>query len=59
MALYILELLYQKNGKMQQKGDLQQNTVCLNQQIYPSPENFAQPFVVMVGTFRMYVLGKR
>ena len=30
-----------------------QNTACLEQQIYPSPENCTHPLVVMVVTFIM------
>ena len=34
------------------KKNLQQNTVCLEQQIYASQENFTHLLVVMVETFR-------
>ena len=37
---------------MQPKENLQQNTVCLEQQIYDSRENVIQTLVVMVETFR-------
>ena len=32
--------------------NLQQTTVCLEQQIYASQENFTQPLVLIVETFR-------
>ena len=37
---------------MQPQQNLQQNTVCLEQQIYASQDKFTQPMVVMVETFR-------
>ena len=51
-ALYFLELLHKKSVKMRPKKNVQQNTVCLEQQIYASQENFTHPLVVMVETFR-------
>ena len=51
-APHFLKLLLKKNMKMQQKKSLQQNTVSLEQQMYASQENFTQPLVVMVETFR-------
>ena len=45
--------LKKKNSvKMRPKIHIQQNTVCLEQQIYASQENFSQPLLVMVETFR-------
>ena len=37
---------------MQQKRNLQQNTLGLEQQIYTSPENVTQALLVMLETFR-------
>ena len=52
VALNFLELLHKRSWKCTQKNNLQQNTVCLEQQIYASPGNFTQPLVVIVETFR-------
>ena len=42
---------------MQLKVNQQQNTVCLEQQIYPSPQAVTQPLVVMDDVaFRMSAL---
>ena len=38
--------------KLDQKVNEQQNTVCLEQQIYASPENFTPAMLVMLETFR-------
>ena len=43
MTLHFLEQLHKNNTKLQQKLNLQQNTTCLEQQIYSSPHNFTQP----------------
>ena len=37
---------------MRQKQNVQQNTICLEQQYYASQESFTPPLVVMVETFR-------
>ena len=37
---------------MDQKVNQQQNTVCLEQQIYAGPENFTPTLLVMLETFR-------
>ena len=41
---------------MRPKNCLQQNFECLEQQIYASQENFTQPLVAMVETFRRSAL---
>ena len=44
---------YQKNlQNLDQKVNQLQNTVCLQQQIYASPENFTPTLLVMLETFR-------
>ena len=48
---------YQKNlQKLDQKVNKLQNTVCLQQQIYASPENFTPTLLVMLVTFRRSAL---
>ena len=45
--------IYQKNTQnVDQKVNQRQNTVCLEQQIYASPENFKPTLLVMLETFR-------
>ena len=52
---FISFIFYTKGeGKCYHKKNLQQNTICLEQQIYTSQGNFAQPLVVMVETFRRF-----
>ena len=46
-----------KTQKCNHKRNLQQNTLCLDQQNNYSQENFTQPLVVMVETFRRSVRG--
>ena len=54
--IFILMNFYRKRkGKCDQKRNLRQNTVCLDQQNYASQENFTQPLVVMVEKFRRSV----
>ena len=49
---------YKKNTKkLDEKVNSQQNIVCLEQQIYASPENFRQSLLVMLKTLRMLVFG--
>ena len=49
----LLELLHEKKAKMGEKQEnLQQNTVCLKQQVYTTPENFIQTLFVIFVTFR-------
>ena len=55
-ALQLLELLHKRAWQFNQKKKLWQNTACLQQQIYTSQENFTQPLVVMVETFRRSAL---
>ena len=52
VALHFLEVLHKRSGKMRLKMNLQQNTLCLEQQIYASQENFTHTLVMMVETFR-------
>ena len=40
---------------LDQKVNQQQNTVCLEQQIYASPENFTPTLFVVLETFRRSV----
>ena len=51
-ALHFLDLYTKRARKRKPKKDLQQNTMCLEQQIYDRQESFTQPLVVMVETFR-------
>ena len=37
---------------LDQKVNQQQNTVCVEQQVYASPENFTPTLLVMLETFR-------
>ena len=43
--------------KSEKKDNLQQNTACLEQQIYASPEHFTPSLHVMHVTFRRYEVG--
>ena len=50
---YILLNFYPKNTQnLDQQVNQQQNTVCLKQQIYASPENFTPTLLVSLETFR-------
>ena len=53
---YFLEFLHKKSVNIRHKINLRQNTVGQEQQIYASKENFTQPLVVMVETFRRSAL---
>ena len=48
-------ILPKKTPNLDQKVNRQQNTVCLEQQIYASPENFTPTLLVMLETFRRSV----
>ena len=51
-VLLFIELLPKNTRNLDQKVDQRQNTVCLEQQIYASPENFTPTLLVMLETFR-------
>ena len=38
--------------KIDQKANQRQNSICLEQQIYASPENFTPTLLVVLETFR-------
>ena len=42
----------QNNKKMDQQVNPRQDTICLDQQIYSSPENFTPALLLMLETFR-------
>ena len=48
----VIELLPKKYAKFGLKIHHRQNTECLEQQIYASPENFTPRLLVMLKTFR-------
>ena len=51
---------YQKNMQnLDQKVNQRQNTVCLEQQIYASSENFTPTLLVMLETFRRSGLNRK
>ena len=46
---------YQQNTQnLDQKANKLQNTICLEQQIYTSPENLTLTLLVMLETFRRF-----
>ena len=53
MSLHFPELLPNKNAKVQQKVSLQQNTVILEQAIYPRPANCTSVLLVMFVSLRI------
>ena len=52
MAYYSLNFYPKNTQNLDQKVNQQQNTVCLNQQIYASPHDFTPTLLVMLETFR-------
>ena len=52
MAFISLNIYTKRAWKCTKKTNLQQNTICLEQQIYADQENFTQPMVLMDETFR-------
>ena len=56
LKLLLLFISWNFFAKRRQTGDkkenLQQNSVCLEQQIYTSPENYTQALLVMLDTIR-------
>ena len=56
-VLLFIERLSKKNGQnFYQKVNQQQHTVCLEPQIYASPENFTPTLLVILETFRWSAL---
>ena len=54
---FLLPFYQQKNTlNLDQKVNYRQNTVCLEQQIYASPENFTPTLLVVLETFRRSAL---
>ena len=51
-ALLIIERFTKKMQNLDQKVKQRQNTVCLEQHLNDSPENFAQTLLVMLETLR-------
>ena len=55
-GIVVLQPGYKKNTQnLDQKFNQRQNTVCLEQQIYASQENFTPTLLVMLETFRRSV----
>ena len=50
--LLFLELFRKKKANRRQKREFQQNSMCLEQQIYTSPDNYTQALLVMLETIR-------
>ena len=56
----VATVFYQKNTQnSDQKVNQRQNTVCLEQQIYASPENFTPTLLEVLETFRRSGVGLR
>ena len=52
-VLLFIELLQKNTRNLDQKVNQRQNTICLEQKNYASPENFTPTLLVMLETFRM------